>query len=293
MIYPPGNDHISPPKECVKLIFPFGGICGRSLEGSMCLHFCPRVYQNNHEQKRATLEKEVVTIDYWCHSLNLYTTVSDTPKYFPKLIIVWVVPRTPVTMANEGFLSGFPNSNVFILVVTWQGAIPFIVLFFGLFSGLCLDGLNFWDRSQMKWRVKPQRLSPSSDFVRRTCMWNKGQFPKPKEWPRWWFQTFFIFIPIWGNDPIWRAYFSNGLKPPPRWHIKVNDAFAIIFQRILLWARRIGRDRCPQPFGVVRWSHWMLWGEPWGKSWPQKVAETSGVKHRPQGKESQKFPGFH
>ena len=32
----------------------------------------------------------------------------------------------------------------------------------------------------------------------------------------WWFQTFFIFTPIWGNDPFWRAYFSKGLKPPTR-----------------------------------------------------------------------------
>ena len=32
---------------------------------------------------------------------------------------------------------------------------------------------------------------------------------------RWWFQIF-IFTPTWGNDPIWRAYFSNGLKPPTR-----------------------------------------------------------------------------
>ena len=32
---------------------------------------------------------------------------------------------------------------------------------------------------------------------------------------RWWFQIFLIFTPkIGGNDPIWRAYFSNGLKPP-------------------------------------------------------------------------------
>ena len=29
----------------------------------------------------------------------------------------------------------------------------------------------------------------------------------------WWFQICFIFIPIWGNDPIWRI-FSKGLKPP-------------------------------------------------------------------------------
>ena len=32
----------------------------------------------------------------------------------------------------------------------------------------------------------------------------------------WWFQIFFIFTPIWGRFPIWRAYFSDGLKPPTR-----------------------------------------------------------------------------
>ena len=31
---------------------------------------------------------------------------------------------------------------------------------------------------------------------------------------RWWFH-FFIFTPIWGNDPFWRAYFSTGLVQPP------------------------------------------------------------------------------
>ena len=31
---------------------------------------------------------------------------------------------------------------------------------------------------------------------------------------KWWFQIFFIFTPTWGNDPIWRAYFLDGLKPP-------------------------------------------------------------------------------
>ena len=35
---------------------------------------------------------------------------------------------------------------------------------------------------------------------------------------RWWFQIFFIFNPTWGNDPIWRAYFSRGLKPPTSWN---------------------------------------------------------------------------
>ena len=32
----------------------------------------------------------------------------------------------------------------------------------------------------------------------------------------WWFQVFFIFTPTWGRFPFWRAYFSDGLKPPSR-----------------------------------------------------------------------------
>ena len=29
------------------------------------------------------------------------------------------------------------------------------------------------------------------------------------------FKHLFTFIPTWGNDPIWRAYVSNGLVQPP------------------------------------------------------------------------------
>ena len=29
------------------------------------------------------------------------------------------------------------------------------------------------------------------------------------------FKYIFIFIPTWGNDPIWRAFVSNGLVQPP------------------------------------------------------------------------------
>ena len=31
----------------------------------------------------------------------------------------------------------------------------------------------------------------------------------------WWFHIFFMFTPIWGRFPIWRAYFSEGLVQPP------------------------------------------------------------------------------
>ena len=43
----------------------------------------------------------------------------------------------------------------------------------------------------------------------------------------WWFH--FFFIPTWGNDPIWRAYVSNGLvQPPTRWGYKLITVFELI-----------------------------------------------------------------
>ena len=31
---------------------------------------------------------------------------------------------------------------------------------------------------------------------------------KPNSFSRWWFQVFFMFTPIWGNDPIWLKFFK-------------------------------------------------------------------------------------
>ena len=42
------------------------------------------------------------------------------------------------------------------------------------------------------------------------CFFLQGQ--KEGKLPRWRFQ---IFIPTWGNDPIWRAYFSDGFVQLP------------------------------------------------------------------------------
>ena len=39
----------------------------------------------------------------------------------------------------------------------------------------------------------------------------------------------FCFIHTWGNDPIWRAYFSDGLKPPTRCLLKWYGAGGIFF----------------------------------------------------------------
>ena len=45
---------------------------------------------------------------------------------------------------------------------------------------------------------------------------------------RWWFQTFFIFT--MENDPIWRAYCSNGLVQPPT---SIYDYIIIVFAQML------------------------------------------------------------
>ena len=74
---------------------------------------------------------------------------------------------------------------------------------------------------------KPTKLSMSFCCSTSACIL---QGPPAKQWrdcwiawvpelkgkTRWWFQICFIFALTWGSDPIWRAYFSKGLKPPTR-----------------------------------------------------------------------------
>ena len=70
-------------------------------------------------------------------------------------------------------------------------------------------------------------------FIGVAWVWIRGPYTYEWFWTlltqkctRWWFQRFFIFIPTWGNDPIWRAYFSNGLKLQPsesRWQLPTRS----------------------------------------------------------------------
>ena len=63
-------------------------------------------------------------------------------------------------------------------------------------EGMTLTPLNFWyGRWWTWWTTKASR-----------CLQEKTG---------WWFQIFFIFTPIWGRFPFWRAYFSDGLVQPP------------------------------------------------------------------------------
>ena len=51
-----------------------------------------------------------------------------------------------------------------------------------------------------------------------------------KFYPGWWFWIFFMFIPTWGNDPIWGAYFSKGLKPPTSIERCLIQSYSILRQ---------------------------------------------------------------
>ena len=72
---------------------------------------------------------------------------------------------------------------------------------------------------------------------------------------RWWFQICFIFIPTWGNDPVWRAYFSNGLKPPAR--------FKLVGFTPFLWKKKF----LPRNFPKGPISLWAAWQHVGPGSW--------------------------
>ena len=66
----------------------------------------------------------------------------------------------------------------------------------------------------------------------------------------WWFQRFFIFTPIWGNDPIWLiffnwvettnqlCYFSGLYGPASRWQPWCCDLLKIISLAVTSWDDR-------------------------------------------------------
>ena len=49
----------------------------------------------------------------------------------------------------------------------------------------------------------------------------------------WWFPILFMFTPIWGNDPIWRAYFSKGgwFNHQPDKNLRQNGPFWLSSER--------------------------------------------------------------
>ena len=54
---------------------------------------------------------------------------------------------------------------------------------------------------------------------------------------RWWFQRFFIFIPTWGNDPIWLKIFQIGWNHQLELNMPKNINFGFSECCIFWWIR--------------------------------------------------------
>ena len=83
---------------------------------------------------------------------------------------------------------------------------------------------NHWvfkNTQKMLQPVGGPSLAPDLDFYhgrlagftspKHGSIWNQGEMFiwAAENRTRWWFQIFFIFTPIWGNDPIWLIFFKQ------------------------------------------------------------------------------------
>ena len=118
------------------------------------------------------------------------------------------------------------------------------------------------------------------------CTWNlvfDGESKLKKIWwciyiyneTRWWFQICFIFIPTWGDDPIWRAYFSNGKVPLTKQ--QSSRCVVASFGKLLFKTRTTGhRVTCQDQISchITSWSTMLsMLGPPtrWFNLWPNLI----------------------
>ena len=57
------------------------------------------------------------------------------------------------------------------------------------------------------WEEIWRENQPKSTIMRVLTLWST-----PTKFTRWWFQTFFMFTPTWGNDPIWLMGWNHQLE---------------------------------------------------------------------------------
>ena len=134
--------------------------------------------------------------------------------YDPTIVLNWV--RGPLEIAlyingNWGYISYNPYFyGVITLLIAARG--PTSWIFLGRDISIFFKG----------WNCFQQKSASPSPFVwtiffgchklEGTKIFRLNRSSKT----RWWFQIFFIFTPKIGeDDPIWRAYFSDGLVQPP------------------------------------------------------------------------------
>ncbi len=137
----------------------------------------------------------------------------------------WRSPKTSkiIPLLKRFFLSEESPVNVFFLHL--KGIIFYKMSGVGVgVWSIVISMLNMYTKNDTEFII-PQMSRETTKF-KKTCVfpawvcsenhWCDGPSHIPwlsqkKGKSGWWFQKCCIFTPTWGNDPIWRAYFSNGL----------------------------------------------------------------------------------
>ena len=79
--------------------------------------------------------------------------------------------------------------------------------------------VNFYRHNSTSWTKTPPKISP---FMCCNTVLAGGNS-----------KIFYFHPEIWGNDPIWRSYFSNGLVQPP------TSVMNTGFERVLNWTSKV------------------------------------------------------
>ena len=115
---------------------------------------------------------------------------------------------------------------VWVEVREWEDREALSALECSFLSSNCREFL--WRKQLAGWKSLFGEIFGNWQIV-QPCWFSQGLFTSFSAFPgglfvqnivkykstRWWFQIFLIFTPTWGNDPIWRSYFSDGLVQHP------------------------------------------------------------------------------
>ena len=145
-----------------------------------------------------------------------------SPCWFARVAKAQQVMKMMMSMIRWAVIKGFSWLGEIgdeILVSYIPGIPPRSLTFSPLQNGGWKTILSFWDSSG-KWRFR-------LNIPYQIC--NKPSFA------RWWFQTFFIFTPIWGRFPSWLIFF--------RWVETTNQ----LYSGIISYEIRI---REPEPIRI-------------------------------------------
>ena len=148
-------------------------------------------------------------------------------------VLVWLfnayfkVPAGPAPCAQEFSLLKIRNNNDMSLRMpqqksevtggcSWRGWMFLVATWMGVYPDTWFQNIIWFYREWMS-DVRSAEVGRYDVTLRRYPRFFIS---------RWWFQIFFIFTTIWGNDLIWRAFFSDGLVQPPTrygYGSKIND----------------------------------------------------------------------